>query len=86
LARFKYKSRGNNRHAASRSRWFKIDSLAPTSTLLPIPPKASAKLPLWTNEDLAQVADLTIGEPITQPLTKENALAAIAHMICLPRS
>jgi len=61
--------------------FFKIDSLAPVDTLLPTPPKVSAKLPLWTNEDLAKVPELTIGEPLSKTLIKEKALEATAQML-----
>jgi hypothetical protein len=60
---------------------FKIDPKTPINDLLPKPPLAQAKLPVWTSEDLAKVPDLTFGEPISKMLKKEKAMEAIAHQL-----
>jgi hypothetical protein len=58
---------------------FKIDPKAPLAELLPTPPKSSAKLPHWTNEDLAKAAELTFGESISKEVPKVQAMEAFAH-------
>ena len=58
---------------------FKIDRNASLTDLLPVKPKTHAKLPLWTNEDLAKVPELAFGEPISRKLSKDQAMMATAH-------
>jgi hypothetical protein len=60
---------------------FRIDKKASLTDLLPTPAKASAKLPLWTNEDLAKVSELTFGEPISKELPKHKAMKTTAHVM-----
>jgi hypothetical protein len=60
---------------------FKIDPKASLTELLPTPPKTLAKLPLWTNEDLAKVPELTFGEPISKELPKQKAMETTAHVM-----
>jgi hypothetical protein len=60
---------------------FKIDSKTSVADLLPTPPKTWAKVPLWTNEDLAKVAELTFGEPISKELPKHKAIETTAHVM-----
>ncbi len=60
---------------------FKIDPKVSLTELLPAAPKAAAKLPLWTNEDLAKVAELTFGEPISKKLPKHKAMETTAHVM-----
>jgi hypothetical protein len=60
---------------------FKFDAKAPLSELLPAAPKTPAKLPAWTNEDLAKVPELTFGDPIAKDLDKMKALEKTAHIL-----
>ena len=60
---------------------FSIDRDAPLAELLPTPLKTPAKLPHWTNEDLAKVPELTFGPPIAKSLPKEKVLELLAHRI-----
>mgnify|MGYP003693928487 CR=1 FL=1 len=41
--------------------------------------KSAAKLPHWTNENLAKVPELTFGEPISKELSKHKAMETTAH-------
>ena len=60
---------------------FNIDGTAPPADLLPPPVKASAKLPHWTNEDLARVPEVEFGEPVPKKLDKIKAMEATAHLM-----
>jgi hypothetical protein len=60
---------------------FKIDPKMPPKELLPTSPKTFSKLPLWTNEDLAKVSELTFGEQISKELPKLKAMEATAHFM-----
>jgi hypothetical protein len=60
---------------------FNIEPKSSLTELLPALPTASAKLPLWTNEDLARVTELTFGEPISKSLAKHQAMEATAHVV-----
>jgi hypothetical protein len=60
---------------------FKIDAKAPLSELLPAAPKTPAKLPAWTNEDLAKVPELAFGDPIAKDLEKMKAMEKTAHIL-----
>ncbi len=60
---------------------FAFDAKLPPSAMLPTPVKVTAKRPAWHNEDLAKVAELTIGEPIASNLRKDDALEATARML-----
>jgi hypothetical protein len=60
---------------------FKIDPKIPIASLLPAAPKTPAKLPLWTNEDLAKAPEATFGEPIAKNLERTKALEATAHIL-----
>ena len=60
---------------------FKIDPKTPLVDLLPTPVKTSAKLPHWTNEDLAKVPEVAFGEPVSKKLDKIKAMEATAHLM-----
>jgi hypothetical protein len=60
---------------------FKIDPETPLGELLPVPLNTPTKLPLWTNENLAKVPELTFGEPISKTLAKEKAMETTAHVM-----
>jgi hypothetical protein len=60
---------------------FKIDAKTPLSDLLPAAPKTPAKLPAWTNEDLANVPELMFGDPIGKDLHKMKAMEKAAHIL-----
>jgi hypothetical protein len=60
---------------------FKIDPKTPLGELLPVPLNTPTKLPLWTNENLAKVPELTFGEPISKALAKEKAMETTAHVM-----
>ena len=60
---------------------FKIDPKVPLFELVPAPPKTTPNLPVWTNEDLAKVPELTFGEPISKELTKHKAMEGTAHVM-----
>lgn len=59
---------------------FKIDPKSPVADLLP-KPLPVRRLPDWTNENLAMVPELAIGEPVARTLTKEKAMEATAHIL-----
>ena len=60
---------------------FKLDPKASLADLLPKPAKTSPQLPMWTNEDLAKVPELTFGEPLSKDLTKIQAMEKTAHVM-----
>jgi hypothetical protein len=60
---------------------FQIDPKAPLAELVPAQPKTSAKVPPWTNEDLAKVPELMFGEPISKKLPKHQAMQTTAHVM-----
>ncbi len=60
---------------------FKFDKNEPITTLLPAAPKTPSKLPIWTNEDLTKVPEVTFGEPVAKNLDKTKALEATAHIL-----
>jgi hypothetical protein len=60
---------------------FKIDVNASLSGLLPAAPKTPARLPAWTNEDLAKVPELAFADPIGKDLDKMKAMEQTAHIL-----
>lgn len=60
---------------------FKIDPKSTPLSLLPAAPKTPSKLPIWTNEDLTRVAEVTFGDPVSKTLEKNKALEATAHVL-----
>ena len=70
-----------SRIALAPSFRFEIDAKASLPDLLPKPLKTASKSPLWTNEDLAKVAELTFGEPIAKDLSKFDAMQGTAHVM-----
>ncbi len=60
---------------------FAFDAKLPASAMLPTPAKTTTKRPAWNNENLAKVAELSIGEPIASNLKKDDALEATARML-----
>lgn len=61
---------------------FKIAADTPVKDLLPTPLKSSPKTPLYLNEDLTQVLELTFGQPVAGDTEKETAhiIAKINHL------
>ena len=60
---------------------FKVDVKAPLSDLLPAAPKTPAKLPAWTNEDLAKVSEVTFADPVAKDIDRMKAMERIAHVL-----
>ena len=60
---------------------FAIGPTPPFNELLPALPKTMANSPLWTNEDVTKVRELTFGEPIAKDLPRHKAIEKTAHVM-----
>ncbi len=60
---------------------FKIDARTPVAELLPAWPFKPAKLPVLVNDDVANVPELMLSEPMSSKQTKDEALAMIEQTV-----